>query len=44
MKAKALPMFHSLTGCDTVSSLVGNGKKMAWTTWNVLPELTDATV
>ena len=41
-KARALPMFHALTGCDTVSSFVGHGKKTAWTTWNVLPQLTDA--
>ena len=26
----ALPMFHSFTGCDTVSSLNGKGKKSAW--------------
>ena len=35
-------MFHSLTGCDTVSSFVGHGEKMAWATWNVMPELTNA--
>ena len=39
-KSQALPMFHALTGCDTVSSFVGLGKKTAWTTWNVLPQLT----
>ena len=37
-KAQALPMFHSLTGCDTVSSFVGHGKKTAWTTWNALTD------
>ena len=26
-KALALPMFHALTGCDTVSAFVGHGKK-----------------
>ena len=35
-------MFHALTGCDTVSSFVGYGKKMAWNIWNALPELTEA--
>ena len=35
-------MYHSLTGCDTVSSFVGHSKKKAWAIWNVLPELTDA--
>ncbi|KAK0151083.1 hypothetical protein N1851_007774 [Merluccius polli] len=38
----ALPMFHALTGCDTVSSFAGHGKKAAWSTWKSLPELTDA--
>ena len=40
--AQALPMFHALPGCDTVSSFVGHGKKTAWTIWKALPELTDA--
>ena len=35
-------MFHALTGCDTVSSFVGHSKKTAWSTWNALPDLTDA--
>ena len=42
MKAKALPMFHALTGCDTVSSFVEHSKNTAWSTWNALPDLTDA--
>ena len=41
-KAVALPLFHALTGCDMVSSFVGYGKKTAWSTWNTLPQLTDA--
>ena len=41
MKAKVLPMFHALTGCDTVSSFVGHSIKTAWSTWNALPDLTD---
>ena len=28
-KSKALPMFHALTGCDTVSFFAGRGKKSA---------------
>ena len=28
-KSLALPMFHALTGCDTVSAFVGHGKKTA---------------
>jgi len=40
-KARALLMFHTLTGCDTVSSFATRGKKTAWTVWTVLPELTE---
>lgn len=32
-KARALPMFHAFTGCDTVSSFAGRGKKTAFDTW-----------
>jgi len=42
IKAHALPMFHALTGCDTVSSFVVHGKRSAWATWNPIPELTNA--
>lgn len=41
-KACALPMFHALTGCNTVSSFVRHGKKTACAVWTVLPELTEA--
>ena len=41
-KALALPMFHALTSCDTVSAFTGHGKKTAWVTWNSFPELTEA--
>ena len=37
-----LPMFHAFTGCDTVSSFCGRGKKTAWNTWNVYPDVTRA--
>ena len=37
----ALPVFHSFTGCDSVSSFEGQGKKSAWNTWQVYPEVTD---
>ena len=39
-KAHVLPIFHSLTGCDTTSFFGGRGKKTAWDVWNVFPELT----
>jgi len=41
-KSKALPMFHSFTGCDTVSCFMGKGKKTAWDAWRVFPEVTAA--
>ena len=41
-KCLALPMFRVFTGCDTVSSFSGRGKKTAWETWNVFPEVTGA--
>ena len=40
-RSLALPMFHALTGCDTVSSFVGHGKKTAWAVWNSFPNLTN---
>ena len=39
-RAAVLPMFHALTGCDTVSFFAGRGKKTAWDIWGVFPELT----
>ena len=41
-KSATLQMLHALTGCDTVSSFAGIGKKTAWTAWNVYPEVTEA--
>ena len=41
-KCLALSMFHVFTGCDTVSSFSGRGKRTARETWNVFPEVTDA--
>ena len=39
-KARVLPIFHSLTGCDTTSFFGRRGKKTAWDVWNVFTELT----
>ena len=36
-KSANLPLFHALTGCDTVSSFAGMGKKTAYAAWNVYP-------
>ena len=37
-----LPMFYAFTGCDTVSAFYGRGKKTAWNTWKVYPEVIKA--
>ena len=39
-KAKALPMVHALTGCDTDSFFSGRGKRTAWDAWNVFDRIT----
>jgi hypothetical protein len=43
-KATALPMLHALSGCDVTSFFCGKGKKSAWDTWSVSPEVTDTLV
>ena len=43
-KAQTLPMFHALTGCDTVSCFAGHGKRTAWAVWTALPALTKTLV
>lgn len=40
--SKALPVFHAITGCDTVSSFAGRGKITAWAVWDIFPEVTNA--
>ena len=39
-KARSLPMFHAFTGCDTVSSFAGRGKKTAFDIWKSFNEVT----
>ena len=41
-KSKCLPFFHALTGCDTTSSFLGQGKRNAWKTWVSYPEASDS--
>ena len=38
----AWSMFHAFTGCDTVSSFGGRGKKTAWDTWMTFSDVTIA--
>ena len=37
-----LIFFHATSGCDTVSSYLGRGKKSAWLAWSSCPSVTDA--
>ena len=37
-----LPVFHTFTGCDTVSAFAGREKMTAWITWKSFPEVTVA--
>lgn len=39
-RARALPMFHSFTGCDTVSAFAGRSKKTAFDVWKSFGDLT----
>ena len=39
-KARALPMFHPFTGCNTVSSFAGRVKKTAFDIWKSVNEVT----
>lgn len=41
-KSKSLPIFHAVTGCDTVSAFAGRGEKTAWAIWDTFPEVTEA--
>lgn len=38
-KSSGLCFFHAFSGCDTVSSFHGKGKKSAWHTWNVFEKI-----
>ena len=44
VKSQALPVFHALIGCDTVSCFFEKAKRTAWETWNGFPEATEAFV
>ena len=39
-----LPFWYSFTGCDNVSAFSGKGKKIAWSTWKIFPEITETFV
>jgi len=37
-------VFHSFTGCDTISGSLGKGKRIAWEAWKSFIDLTAACV
>ena len=41
-KCIALPFMHAFSGCDTVSSFAGRGKRTVWEIWNIFNEVTPA--
>ena len=41
LKCLPLLLWYASTGCDTVSSFKGRGKKTAWVVWAAFPEITD---
>lgn len=43
-RARGLPVFHALTGCDTTSAFVGKGKRSAWQAWQLYTEATPTLV
>lgn len=43
-RALAIPLFHSLTGCDSTSHFHMYGKKSAWVAWMNTPGLTDTLI
>ena len=40
-RSSCLPLFHSFTGCNTVSFFNGISKKKAWEVWNVFDGVTE---
>ena len=34
-KSRSLPVFHALSGCDTMSAFNGKGKRSAWQAWEL---------
>ena len=43
-QSRALPVFHSFSGCDTISSFNGKGKKSVWQAWQAYDDVTETFV
>ena len=41
-KCKALPVFHAITGCDTVAFIAARGKLKSWEAWVTFPPVTQS--
>jgi len=41
-RCRGLPFYHSFTGCDTTSQLVGKGKRSSWGAWSSHSAVTKA--
>jgi len=41
-KCLALPFLHAFSGCDTVSSFAGRGKRTVWDIWKTFNDVTPA--
>ena len=39
-RSRALPVLHTLTGCDTTSAFKGKGKTSGWQAWQAYEEVT----
>ena len=44
VKVFGITLFHSFTGCDTISAFFRRGKRLAWEAWNCFPEVSKAYV
>ena len=43
-QSRALPVFHSFSGCDTTSAFRGKRKKSVWQAWQAYKDVTDTFV
>ena len=43
-RSQALPMPHTISGCDTTSAFWGKGRKSFWQAWMAFEEVTDTFV
>ena len=44
LTCKALPLFHTILGCDTTSRFSGKDNKSCWDAWKAYPNPTDTLI